>query len=81
MELKNVLAKRPPFQSLSKCHLVKIFMAMTQCPPNPEFMSIKVQNVDFLKKPSVGSAGLANVEWVKESSSRMCKLYLMARTH
>jgi hypothetical protein len=26
---------------------------MTQCPPNSEFMSIKVQNVDFLKKPSV----------------------------
>ena len=54
---------------------------MSQCPLNPGFRSIKVENVDFLKKPSVGSAGLANVEWVKESSSRKCKLYLMARTH
>jgi hypothetical protein len=26
---------------------------MSQCPPNPGFRSIKVQNVDFLKKPSV----------------------------
>jgi hypothetical protein len=26
---------------------------MSQCLPNPGFMSIKVQNVDFLIKPSV----------------------------
>ena len=26
---------------------------MTQCLPNPGFRSIKVQNMDFLKKPSV----------------------------
>ena len=26
---------------------------MSQCLPNPGFMSIKVQNVDFLKKPSI----------------------------
>ena len=31
----------------------KIIYGMTQCPPNSGFMSIKVQNVDFLKKPSV----------------------------
>jgi hypothetical protein len=26
---------------------------MSQCLPNPGFMSMKVQNMDFLKKPSV----------------------------
>ena len=45
MELKNVFNKKAFSKNIS---------GMTQCPSNPGFASVKVQNVDFLKKkPSV----------------------------
>ena len=34
---------------------------MYQCPPNPGFTSIKVQNVDFLKKPSVDNIFFSSI--------------------
>jgi hypothetical protein len=34
---------------------------MYQCPPNPKFTPIKVQNVDFLKKPSVDNIFFSSI--------------------
>ena len=53
MELKNVFNKKISISIIVKVPFSKNIHGMTQCPPNPEFTSIKVQNVDFLKKPSV----------------------------
>ena len=39
--------------SIMKVQFNKNIHDMSQCLPNPGFMSIKVQNVEFLKKPSV----------------------------
>jgi hypothetical protein len=50
MELKNVFNKKV---SIVKVPFSKNIHGMTQCLPNPGFRSIKVQNLDFLKKPSV----------------------------
>ena len=53
MELKNVFSKKVSISSMVKVPFSKNIHGMTQCLPNPGFRSIKVQNVDFLKKPSV----------------------------
>jgi hypothetical protein len=53
MEMKNVFNKKASISSIVKVPFSKNIHGMTQSPPNPEFTSIKVQNVDFLKKPSV----------------------------
>ena len=50
MELKNVFNKKAIISSIVKVPFSKNIHSMTQCPPNPGFSSIKVQNVDFLKK-------------------------------
>jgi hypothetical protein len=47
--------KKASISSIVKVPFSKNIHGMTQCPPNPEFTSIKVQKVDFLKKPSVGN--------------------------
>ena len=47
---KTFLTKKVGFSSIVKVPFCKHFHGMTQCLPNPGFMSIKVQNVDFLKK-------------------------------
>jgi hypothetical protein len=53
MELKKVFNKGAVISSIVKVPFSKNISGMTQCPSNPGFASIKVQNVDFLKKPSV----------------------------
>ena len=53
MELKKVFNKKTAISSILKVPFSKNISGMTQCPSNPGFVSIKVQNVDFLKKPSV----------------------------
>jgi hypothetical protein len=53
MELKNVFNKKAVISSIVKVPFSKTISGMTQCPSNPGFASVKVQNVDFLKKPSV----------------------------
>jgi hypothetical protein len=53
MELKNVFNKKLRISSIGKVPFSKNIHGMTQCLPNPGFRSIKVQTVDFLKKPSV----------------------------
>ena len=55
MELKNVFYKKAVNSSIGKVPFSKNISGMTQCPSNPGFASTKVQNVDFLKKPSVGN--------------------------
>jgi hypothetical protein len=45
--------KKVSISSIEKVPLSKNIHGMTQCPPNPGFRFIKVQYVDFLKKPSV----------------------------
>ena len=53
MELKKVFNKKAVISSIVKVPFSKNISGMTQCPSNPGFVTIKVQNVDFLKKPSV----------------------------
>ena len=53
MELKKVFNKKAVISSIVKVPFSKNISGMTQCPSNPGFASTKVQNVDFLKKPSV----------------------------
>ena len=53
MELKNVFNKKAVISSIVKVPFSKNISGMTQCLSNPGFASTKVQNVDFLKKPSV----------------------------
>jgi hypothetical protein len=53
MELKNVFYKKVSISSIVKVPFSKNIHGMTQCLPYPGFRSIKVQNMDFLKKPSV----------------------------
>ena len=53
MELKNVFNEKAVISSIVKVPFTKNISCMTQCPSNPGFASIKVQNVNFLKKPSV----------------------------
>ena len=53
MELKKGFYKKAVISSIVKVPFSKIISGMTQCPSNPGFASVKVQNVDFLKKPSV----------------------------
>ena len=53
MELKNVFYKKAVNSSIGKVPFSKNISGMTQCPSNPGFVSVKVQNVDFLKKTSV----------------------------
>ena len=52
-ELKKVFKKKNVISSIVKVPFSKNISGMTQCPSNPGFVSTKVQNVDFLKKPSV----------------------------
>ena len=54
MELKNVFNKKAVILIIVKVPFSKKFSGMIQCPSNPGFASTKVQNVDFLKMPSVG---------------------------
>ena len=44
------------FNSIVKVPFSKNISGMTQCPSIPGFASVKVQNVDFLKKHSVDNA-------------------------
>ena len=53
MELKKVFNKKAVISSIVKVPFSKNISGMTQCLSNPGFASTKVQNVDFLKKPSV----------------------------
>ena len=53
MELKKVFDKKAVISSIGNVPLSKNISGMTQCLLNPGFASTKVQNVDFLKKPSV----------------------------
>ena len=53
MELKNVFDKKAVISSIVNVPFIKNISGMTHCPSNPRFVSTKVQNVDFLKKPSV----------------------------
>ena len=53
MELKNFCSKKASISSIMKVPFSKNIHDMTQCLPNPGFRSIRVQNMDFLKKPSV----------------------------
>ena len=53
MELKKVFNKKAVISSIVKVPFSKNIFGMTQCPSNSGFVSVKVQNVDFLKKPSV----------------------------
>ena len=53
MELKKVFSKKAVISSIVKVPFSKNIFDMTQCLSNPGFVSVKVQNVDFLKKPSV----------------------------
>ena len=53
MELKNVFDKKAVISSIVKVPFSKNISGKTQCLSNPGFASVKVQNVDFLKKPSV----------------------------
>ena len=53
MELKKVFNKKAVISSIVKVPFSKNISGMTQCLSNPGFVTIKVQNVDFLKKPSV----------------------------
>ena len=53
MELKKVFNEKAVISSIVKVPFSKNIYGMTQCPSNPGFASVKVQNVDFLKKPSV----------------------------
>ena len=55
MELKKVFSKKAVISRIVKVPFSKNISGMTQCPSNPGFASTKVQNVDFLKKPSVGN--------------------------
>ena len=52
-ELKNSFNKKPSISSIVKVPFSKNIYDTAQCLSNPGFRSIKVQNVDFLKKPSV----------------------------
>ena len=53
VELKKVFNKKAVISSIVKVPFSKNISGVTQCPSNPGFASVKVQNVDFLKKPSV----------------------------
>jgi hypothetical protein len=53
MEWKKMSNKKAVISSIVKVPFSKNISGMTQCPSNPGFASVKVQNVDFLKKPSV----------------------------
>ena len=53
MELKKVFNKKAVISSIVKVPFSKNIFGMTQFPSNPGFASVKVQNVDFLKKPSL----------------------------
>ena len=53
MELKKVFNNKAVISSIVKVPFSKNISGMTQCPSNPGFASTKLQNVDFLKKPSV----------------------------
>ena len=53
MELKKVFNKKASISSIVKVPFSKNISGMIQCSSNPGFASVKVQNVDFLKKPSV----------------------------
>ena len=50
MELKKVFNKKAVISSIVKVPFSKNISGMTQCPSNPGFASVKVQNVDFIKK-------------------------------
>ena len=51
--IKKKINKKVGISSIEKVPLSKNIHGMTQRPPNPGFRFIKVQYVDFLKKPSV----------------------------
>ena len=53
MELKKVCNKKAVISSIVKVPYNRNISGMTQCLSNPGLASVKVQNVDFLKKPSV----------------------------
>ena len=61
MELKKVFNKKAVISSIVKVPFSKNISGMTQCPSNPGFASTKVQNVDFLKKPSVDNIFLSSL--------------------
>jgi hypothetical protein len=61
MEMKNVFYEKASISSIVKVPFSKHIYGMTQCPPNPEFTSTKVQNVDFLKKPSVDNISFSSL--------------------
>ena len=50
MEMKKVFNKKAGISSIVKVPFSKNISCMSQCPSNPGFASVKVQNVDFLKK-------------------------------
>jgi hypothetical protein len=50
MELKKVLNKKAVISSILKVPFSKNIYGMTQCPSNPGFAFVKVQNEDFIKK-------------------------------
>ena len=47
--------------STMKVQFIENIYDMYQCPPNPGFTSIKVQNGDFLKKPSVDNIFFSSI--------------------
>ena len=53
MELNFFFNNKAVISSIVKVPFSKNIYEMTQCLSNPGFSSIKVQNVNFLKKPSV----------------------------
>ena len=61
MELKKVFNKKAVISSIVKVPFSKNISGMTQCLSIPGFVSVKVQNVDFLKKPSVDNIFLSSL--------------------
>ena len=51
--IEKVFNKKAVISSIVKVPFSKNIFGMTQCPSNPGFASVKVQNVYFLKKTSV----------------------------
>ena len=63
MELKKVFDKKVVIPSIVKVPFSKNITGMTQCPSNPGFVSIKVHNEDFLKKPSVDNIFFSSLKF------------------
>ena len=61
--IEKVFNKKAVISSIVKVPFSKNISGMTQCPSNPGFASVKVENVDFLKKPSVDNIFFSSLKF------------------